>query len=522
MSNSKIAVVGSGVAGSTLAYLLTAKGHEVDVFEKGPDYPYPHARQFEELATCGYDNPSFHAAPDIQGLTLAGDYPRDLNKERSMRVGGSATRWQAISLRMLPDDFRTKTLFGYGDDWPLTYVELEPYYGRAEALLGVSGTDADNPFAPPRSKPHPLPQFELSYDDMILKERLGRENIVLHTTPQARVRSPYQDRSACVNFGVCNVCPTGARYSPNHHLALAVKTGLCKVRSGTSVRKIIVDVNGKADGIIYRRDSGGDTEHHAGTVIVAGGAIESARLLLLSADERRPNGLGNSGGHVGRNLTFHHLWRGRIRYKDKLFPGRFGGWTGQSHQFLAPPTRGRHGGVKVEFSSHAAHTAQPQNWRDSADALRDLAEMRNWRSCTCHAESIPTAQKFMSLSDKRDRYGDPLAHVQYESGEFDHETYRFAGDIFKRFVSATKGDDPVWAEFSDYDSGAHHMGTCRMGESAKESVVDAFCKVHGTDNLYVVGAGAFIGGSGAVNPTLTLTALAVRTADYIIDGLGAT
>ena len=119
---------------------------------------------------------------------------RDLNSERVMVVGGTATVWQAVTLRMLPQDFKTRTWYGYGEDWPLVYDDLEPYYCKAEALLGVSGTDADNPFAPRRSSPYPLPAFELSYDDAIFADRLRQHGIVLHTTPQARTRAAYGGR----------------------------------------------------------------------------------------------------------------------------------------------------------------------------------------------------------------------------------------------------------------------------------------------------------------------------------------
>ena len=153
MSESTVAIVGSGIVGTTIAYHLANKGFDVEIFEKGPEYPYPHGRQFREKILYLYDNPSYSLPKDLQNLTLSGDYRPDLNSERVMVVGGSATVWQAITLRMLPKDFKTRTLYGYGEDWPLAYDDLEPYYGKAEALLGVSGTDADNPFAPRRSQP---------------------------------------------------------------------------------------------------------------------------------------------------------------------------------------------------------------------------------------------------------------------------------------------------------------------------------------------------------------------------------
>ena len=519
MTESTVAIIGSGIVGATIAYHLTQKGYDVDVFEKGPEYPYPHTAQFGERILYMYDNPVYHLPKDLKDLTRSGNYAFNPNDERVMVVGGSATHWEAITLRMTPNDFKTRSLYGHGEDWPFTYDDLEPYYCKAESLLGVSGTDADNPFAPPRSRPYPLPPFELSYDDVILAGKLREYGIILHTTPQARTRAPYEDRAGCVNFGTCFVCPIGARYSPNYHLLRAVETGLCKVHANTSVRRIVVDRSGLARALLYQpNDTVKEREHGAKVIIVAAGAIESARLLLLSGEGRHPDGLGNDGGHVGKNLTFHHLWQGRMHYKDPLYPGRFGGWTGQNHQFLDSPKRGKHGGIKVEFSSRVAN---PENkaveWGKGLEIVEDLKPIRHWRPITLHAESISSSQKYVMLSEKRDRFGDPYAHVHYQSADFDYETYRFAREIFDRFVVATDADDAEFSSANSFNSGAHHMGTCRMGYNLRDSVVDQFGKVHGTSRLFVIGGSSFVGTSGAVNPTLTIVALAIRTADYIID-----
>lgn len=517
MSKSTVAIVGSGIAATAIAYTLARRGYDVTLFEKGPEYPYPHDVQFRKRIKHLYHDPAYELPSDLKGLTLSGDYQNDVNLERGMVVGGSATHWAAITLRMNPQDFRTRSLYGFGEDWPLTYDALEPYYCRAESLLGVSGTDADNPFAAPRSRPYPLPPFELSYDDILFARRLRKHGIRLHTTPQARTRTPYDKRPACANYGTCWVCPIGARYSPNHHLLRAKETGLCKVLPNMSVRRIVVDKSGKARTIVYQpNDSVSEKEHAAKLIIVAAGAIESARLLLLSADERHPNGLGNEGGHVGQHLAFHHLWQGTIAYKEKLYAGRIGPMTGQCHQFRDPPKRGKHGGIKVEFSSHYPGyfepVEQPMTGKEIVESLRQIPYARG---IILHAESVTTLKKYVSLSDERDRFGDPLAHVQYQSADFDSATHQFASELFERFARATNGEAGSFTAADQYDSGAHHMGTCRMGRNAGDSVVDSFGRVHGSPNLFVVGASSFVGCSGAVNPTLTLVALALRTADYI-------
>jgi len=527
MTESTVAVVGSGIVGTTIAYHLTNKGCDVELFEKGPEYAYPHAPQFREQILYLYDNPSNRLPKDLQNLTHSGDYGGDLNHERVMVVGGTATVWQAVTLRMLPQDFKTRTLYGYGEDWPLVYDDLEPYYCRAEALLGVSGTDADNPFAPRRSKPHPLPPFELSYDDAVFAERLRQHGVVLHTTPQARTRVAYEERPGCMNFGTCRVCPIGVRYSPNYHLLRAIETGRCRVHPNTSVRRLIVDRAGQAKALIYQsNDEATEREHSANVIVVAAGALESARLLLLSASKRHPDGVGNDSGHVGKHLMFHHIWSGNLHYKDHFHPGRFGGYTGQTHQFLDPPNRGKHGGVMIQFSSHffsnrvTFRDDVPKELQTGPEVVEFLNTERHWRSIVLQAESTPSPQKYVTLSEQRDRYGDPYAHVHYESATFDRETYGFACKLFDRFMAATGADEATFARDRDEDftSGHHHMGTCRMGHEARDSVVDQFGKIHGTPNLFVMGGSNFVS-SSAVNPTLTMVALAIRTADYIVDQL---
>lgn len=522
MTESTVAVVGSGIVGATIAYLLTARGFDVEVFEKGPEFPYPHTAQFREQVFYRYDNPAYQLSADLKNHTLSGQYSGDLESERYMVVGGSATRWEAITLRMIPSDFKTKTLYGYGQDWPITYDDLEPYYCEAEALLGVSGTDADNPFAPPRSRPYPLPPFELSYGDLLLAGRLRQHDLVLHTTPQARTRLAYEDRAQCRNFGTCAFCPIGARYSPNHHLFRAVQTGLCTVRPNVSVRRIVLDQTGRARALVYQaNDAAIEQEHGAKVIIVAAGGIESPRLLLLSTGDRYPDGLGNNSGQVGQHLMFHHLWGSRFRYKDPLYPDRFGGWTGQIHQFLDPVQRGKHGGIKIEFSDRLGYflnEAIKANWRTGSDVVESLKPRLHWRWATFHAESVPGPQKYVTLSEQPDRFGDPFAHVQYEPVEFDFESHRYAQELFNRLMAASEADTGELRRADEFLSGAHHLGTCRMGLEPADSVVDQFCRLHDVPNLFVVGGSSFVG-TGAVNPTLTMVALAIRTAGYIVDQL---
>lgn len=518
MSESKIAIVGSGIVGVTAAYWLTRQGHDVVIFEKGAAYPYPHTPQWMDNHLHYYDNPAYHIDASLKSYTSDG-IGFDLERERYMRVGGSATVWEAITIRMMAEDFWTNTLYGYGDDWAVDYDALEPYYGAAETLLGVAGTDDDNPFAPPRSMPYPLPPFDLAYDDTIMQERLLEAGITLHTTPQARTRLTFDSRPGCQNYGTCRYCPIGARYSPNHHLQQAVQTGLCTVQTNISVRRVIPDADGQGATLVYQPNDGGDEqEHHSQIVIVAAGALESARLLLLSRNERFPDGVGNAGGQVGQGLAFHHVWKGRMQYDEALYPFRFGGWTGQSLQFINTPTRGEHAAVKVEFASRKAYEP-PMTW-ETALNLRDAMQPQlHWQQIVLQAEAPTSPEKYVTLSDSVDRFGDPFAHVHYHLTEFDANTYDFSRRVFDQFVAATRPAASEFPPMDFWDSGSHHMGTCRMGTSPDNSVVNVWGQVHGAPSVFVLGGSSFVGSSGAVNPTLTMVALAIRSAGYILDQL---
>lgn len=526
MSTAHVVVAGSGIAGSLIAHALAGAGVQVTVFEKGPAFPYPHARQFREEIEQLYDNPRYQLSDDLRQVPTSGTYNKSVDGERGMVVGGSATHWGGVTPRMIPSDFQTDALYGYGADWPLSYEDVEPYYGKAERLLGISGTTEDNPYAPPRSEAYPLPHFELSHGDQLLAERLKEAGIIVHSTPQARTRQAYDDRPQCANFGTCHVCPIGVRYSPNHHLQKAVRSGRCTVHAETSVRRVLVDRSGRATGVLVQgNEEGTPREVAADAVVVAAGAIASARLLLLSTSPAHPEGLGNHSGQVGANLTFHHIWGGGLRFKEKLFTGRVGPSTARSFQFLNPETRGHHGGINIGLDDTADVRWLTQrfnlwNVRDADQIVDRMRPMPHQRSIMFHSESIPSEGKRVELSEHTDRFGDPFPHVHYESNQFDYATFEYAQQLFGRIRSAVNPEN-AWltSDPENFDSGAHHMGTCRMAARPSEGVVDAQGKVFNAEDVYVAGASTFVGGSGAVHPTLTLAALSLRTADVLKERL---
>jgi choline dehydrogenase-like flavoprotein len=351
--------------------------------------------------------------------------------------------------------------------------------------------------------------------------RLRGGEIILHTTPQARTRLKYDGRPKCKNIGTCDICPIGARYSPNDHLQRLEASGQLQILPDTSVRRIVMDSDGRARAVVYRRHGEtADREHAARAIVVAAGAIECVRLLLMSSDTRHPGGIGNRFGQVGQHVAFHHVWNGTLRYPKKVFAGRIGPSTAMCHQFRDPPSRGRHGGLHTEFSESLIGNFQISgDDRTGAEALDRLQQLPYLRGIEFHAETVLSAGRAISLSKERDRFGDPFAHLHYESTDFDRVSYRYAQGVLDRFAQLTEGEIVSFLPMEEYTSAAHHMGGCRMGAGAKDSVVDTYGRVHETPNLYVAGSAIFPSCSGSVPPTLTLVALALRTAGAIASAL---
>jgi choline dehydrogenase-like flavoprotein len=507
-SSRPVVIVGSGICGTALAWQLARRGVPVLMLEQGPPVDYPHADDFTRSL---YGLPTSAAGEQHRPVRQRGDYRGRLDRERASRVGGMATRWAAICPRLRPEDFLTRSRFGYGRDWPFGYDELEPFYVEAERLLGVAGTTADNPFAAPRSAPYPLPPFPLARDDLLLAAQLARADIAVHTTPQARTSASYDGRPTCANFGLCGACPTGARYSPNHHLEKLRASPSFQLWTGTRARRVIVE-RGRAVGVLCRRPgSRRDVEVGARRVVVAAGAIETVRLLLASG------GLGDRGGRLGRGFQTHAVWAGHLDYPAPLFPGRAGFPTAESHQFLSPPGRGRHGGVKIELFSAPSpehHGPAGDGAASAAAIVRGMEPLLRCRSVRFHCELIPKDEDAVALADERDRDGDPLAQVTLSLTDRDRETHRFAQRLLDRIAVATGATERALDGVEAFHSGFHHLGGAGIGPAGSDAVLDPWGGVQGVEGLHVVGGASFVT-AGPLNPTLTMVALTVRTARRI-------
>ncbi len=212
-----------------------------------------------------------------------------------------------------------------------------------------------------------------------------------------------------------------------------------------------------------------------------------------------------------------------MHYRERLFAGKVGWWTGQSQQYCDSPERGRIGGMKIELPSSPwdSHVKEAGESASADEVMRRIEVLRRCRRVAIHAESGPSEKKYVTLSTTyRDRFGDPVAHVQYDLDEFDHRTYDAGKALFERVAKTTGALEWFYRPIEDFATFAHHMGAVQMGRTEAEGAVDPLGRVHGTQGLWALGLGTFVGAGGAVNPTLTAVALSLRASAALLEELG--
>jgi choline dehydrogenase-like flavoprotein len=509
-----LVIVGAGLVGGLLAAQATRRGRRVALIEAGPRFDFAErSAQLKHHQVFGglrwpYENPERDRYTDSSLQSIGVRY--FLESQRVKAVGGSTLHWGGRINRLLPTDFQTATLYGTGVDWPISYAELEPYYSLADWELGVSGTS--HPSEPPRSRGYPNPGFPPSVDDALwlpVAERLG---ISLYTTSFAINSRPYGGRSQCVAFAACEICPSGARYSADFHVAEAERSGLCDVFSSTVARRIEMDSAGSVRALHVSTLDKREREIQGTNYVVAAHAVESARLLLLS-------NCGNHSGQVGRNFMEHtYVSGGGMRPDKRFYPRRVGYQVLESTSYYTGEDRRERGGVKLEFIFDDWDPLDEMESRrlwGKALARYDRKSFGHWLGIEAETEQHPNPKSNVSLDPKvRDLFGDPVPHINLAYNDVDHRTQRRARDIVHELLSAAGAQDIVHDPLSSTSFGAHHMGTCRMADDPDQGVVDRNCRVHGVSNLFVVGGSVFPT-SGAVQPSLTIAALALRVADHL-------
>ena len=508
-----LVIIGAGLTGGLIAAEATRRGRTVALIEAGQRFALATrpAQLRHHQIFGGFLWPHVHAERDRytdsshQSIGVA----YALESHRLKGVGGSTMHWGGRISRFMPTDFRTASLYGTGMDWPISYDELEPYYSRADWELGVSGSH--HQALPPRSRDYPNPGFPLSVDDAMwlpLAERLG---IVVYPSAFAINSAAFAGRPQCQAYAACAVCPSGARYSADVHVAAAERTGLCDLFDNTVARRIDLNASGAVRAVQVSSLENQEREIQGTNYVIAAHAVESARLLLLSK-------CGNHSDQVGRNFMEHIYVEAGGHIADKRFYPRRGGYEVlESLAYYYGDDRRERGGVKIEFTFEQDPLSDMEShhiWGQSM-ARYDRENFGRWAGIAAETEHQPNPDSRVSLDpDVADFFGDPVPHMHLAFSDIDRRTQRHAHDIMQQLLGQAGVKDVVHDPLTSNSFGAHHLGTCRMSDDPDKGVVDRDCKVHGTTNLFVAGGSVFPTG-GAVQPSLTIAAIALRLADHL-------
>ncbi|WP_277555974.1 GMC family oxidoreductase [Halobaculum limi] len=518
-----VCVVGAGPAGALVASKLAAAGHEVIVLDAGPQFdPNDRQARMERHLRPGLDAPVWDVDGERDAYSSSGEQYYPLNVSRVKGIGGSTLHWQGMVMRMHEQDFRLASDTGMGDDWPIAYDDLKSYYASAEAELSVSGA-SDNPFAPPRDDPHPLPAFPPSYSDSLFAEACEAVGLATHSVPNARNSEPTEEASACVGYGTCKpVCPSGAKYDATRHIERAAANG-ARILDRVPVQRLEHDDAGEqVTTAVYATPDGEEHRQEAREFVVAAGGVETPRLLLLSQSETYPDGLANSSGLVGRYFM-DHLFAGMGGTLDEPTRQKHVGFnTTESHQFYDRPDDSRTA-IKLEFLNYAGPA--PADVALGADTFGDelLEEIRGAYgthvAMGALVEQLPRRENRIRLDPSRtDDHGNPVPDVVWGLDAKTRATIERANEI-QRDVLEEMGVDIGWTVGPDNTGPAyHHMGTTRMGTDPTDSVVDPQLRTHDLGNLTLAGSSVFVTG-GAMNPTLTIAALSLKAADHVAERL---
>jgi choline dehydrogenase-like flavoprotein len=437
-------------------------------------------------------------------------------------VGGSTIHWSGHFPRYHPSDFRVRSLDGDGDDWPLTYEELEPFYDLNDRMIGIAGRAGD-PSQPPRSARQTPPIPPGPSGEAIAR---GFDKLGWHWWPSdsAIVTAPFGDRPACNNCGPCDIgCPTGARSSADvTYWPLALRLGV-ELRTRCRVREITVDEQGRARGVLYYDEAGALQEQRAPLIIIAANGIGTPRLLLNSRSRQFPDGLANRTNMVGKCLMFHP-WGAASGILPEPVESYLGpiGCSIFSHEFYeTDESRGfirgfmmqvvRESGPLNEALGGATATRVPWGSGHHAAFAGRFGRVVNMGIM---GEDLPELVNEVTLDPTlADSDGIPAPLVRYRLSENSLKMMEYAAARATEALEAA-GATKVLTRIPFKASGWHLLGTCRMGDDPASSVVDRWGRSHDVPNLFIVD-GSLMVTSAAVTPTSTIQALALRTADYI-------
>ncbi len=500
------AIVGTGAGGGTLACKLAEYGFSVVAFDAGAWW-----RPLEEFASDEVHQQKLYWTDD---RIVDGDDPLQLGSNNSGKaVGGSMVHFAMVSLRFRPEWFKSRSKLGYAVDWPLDWREMWRYYEEVEQALSISGP-VNYPWGPPRPR-YPYRAHEVNAAGLVLARGCEALGIKWSPTPLATISAPRGLAHPCIYRGFCTIgCSTNAKQSAlNTWIPRAVKAG-AEIRDLAMVGRIETDNAGLCTGVHYMRQ-GEWRFQKARNVVVAGYAIETPRLLLMSASNRFPDGLANSSGLVGRNLmvqTNQAVWA-RFDEEIRSYKGppslaltEHWNYTDEGKDFFGGYAYMSQGPLPRQWA--ATLTGGRGLWGEAL--VREMEDYNHQAGLKIVGEVLPQERNRVTLADETDQYGLPIARVTFSLCDNDKKLIAHAIRHMTEVMRAAGGRD-VWQEWNDT---AHLNGTVRMGDDPRTSVVNADCRSWDIRNLWVCDGSVFptVGG---VNPSLTIQAIACRTADRI-------
>lgn len=520
---SDVLIIGGGISAAMVAEKLSEETRaKIVVVEAGsPIFNFEERFERRDRFLDYRENP--WPNDHIRGQTGKGI------QSRTMAVGGQALHWGGTTPRFSPEDFRIRSLYGVGYDWPLTYEDLDPYYQEAEERIGVAGAQGP-PELDPRSRDYPLPPMPISYNLALLKGWAEKADIPFWRNPVAKNTIPHRGRSVCGRCDTCNICPTGAKYSPDFTFRQLLEEARIELVSRTLVRRLVCEEGSnridRAEA--FHRDAPEEpVRFRAAVYVVAAGYAWSSHLLLLSRSSRFPTGLANRSGLVGKFITGHRPITTVVEVPMKLYPGIYEADSLLSKRFQRLQPTDRY--VRHDLRIWETDAARKPRLRDDEDRLLlGDALMEDWRARTAtgtarmraYYDVIPAQESGLTLDpERKNPWGDPLPRIDFVDSDWSlglrEHTEEHIRAVFDRIVRAGGGKTLTTRVGEVYD---HPGGGCRMGGDPQTSVVDSFGRSHDHDNLWVVGAPTSVS-AGCNNGTLTFAALSLRAAAAMAESL---